>query len=403
MPAPEGLLDAEMSHPYWRRNLIVCLFGSFTTVVAMTLLLPYLPLYVERLGVRGDGAVARWSGVAYAATFLTAALSAPVWGRLGDRHGRKPMLVRASLGMAVTMSALGLVHNVQQLVGLRLLAGLVGGFASGSTILVAAQTPRDRSAWALGVLSVGTMSGTVAGPLVGGWLPTVIGIRATFLASGALIFIAFLGTVVFLQDERSPSAATAATSTRVVTHRRRVTVLLATSSMVMFATTSIEPILTLFVRSIDPGSAHPSGLAGIAFAATALGSIISAARMGRLADRWGHDRVIIASLLTAAVVSLLQTAVHQVWQLVALRLIMGLAIGGLLPSVFAAIRRLVPDGRVGQVLGLAVSAQYAGQVLGPLAGGLVASHAPLTSTFVVTAGVLVLVAMFLGSVGRERR
>ena len=103
----------------------------------MTLLLPFLPLYVEQLGVTDHAAIVQWSGVAYGATFLTAALFAPLWGRLADQYGRKLMLIRASLGMAVAMSLIGLSQNVYQLVGLRLLAGLLGGYSSGSTVLVA--------------------------------------------------------------------------------------------------------------------------------------------------------------------------------------------------------------------------------------------------------------------------
>src|SRR5258707_14550605 len=94
----------------WRRNLMVCLLGSFTTIVAMTLLLPILPLYVEELGVSDHAAIVQWSGVAYGATFLTAALTAPLWGKLADLYGRKLMLIRASLGMAVIMSLMGMAH-----------------------------------------------------------------------------------------------------------------------------------------------------------------------------------------------------------------------------------------------------------------------------------------------------
>ena len=174
--------DAGTAH--WRGNLWVCVFGTFTTIVAMTLLLPFLPLYVEQLGVSDHAAIVQWSGAAYGATFLTAALFAPLWGRLGDRHGRKLMLIRASLGMAVAMSLIGLSRNVWQLVGLRLLAGLLGGYSSGSTVLVATQTPRAHTAWALGVMSSGVMAGNLAGPLIGGVLPPLIGIRMTFLAAG---------------------------------------------------------------------------------------------------------------------------------------------------------------------------------------------------------------------------
>src|SRR6202012_3539993 len=163
--------DAILDAGPWRRNLVVCVFGSFPTIVAMTLLLPFLPLYVEQLGVTDHAAIVQWSGIAYGATFFTAALTAPLWGYLADRYGRKLMLIRASLGMAVAMSLTGMAHEIWQLVALRLLAGLLGGYASGSMVLVAAQTPKSRSGWALGVLSAGIMAGNLVGPLVGGVLP----------------------------------------------------------------------------------------------------------------------------------------------------------------------------------------------------------------------------------------
>ena len=188
----------------WFVNLIVCTIGSFTTIVAMTLILPFLPLYVEQLGVTDHAAVVQWSGIAYAVTYFAAALAAPVWGRLGDRYGRKSMLIRASLGMAIAMSLMGLAHDVWQLVALRVLPGLLGGYASGSTYLVATQTPKARSGWALGVLSSGIMAGNLIGPLVGGVLPPLIGIRSTFFLAGAAIFVTFIGTIVFIHEEKRP-------------------------------------------------------------------------------------------------------------------------------------------------------------------------------------------------------
>ena len=400
------VLSGGDEHPHWRTNLTVCLLGSFTTIIAMTLLLPYLPLYVEELGVTGQGQIAQWSAYAYAATFLTAAITAPLWGRLGDRYGRKSMLVRASLGMAITTAALGLVQSVEQLVGLRLMIGLAGGYASGSTILVAAQAPKERSAWALGILSIGTMAGTIVGPLVGGWVPALIGIRPTFFASGALIALAALGTIVFLKEDRRPRPPGRQPVTMPAGELRkaRLLVLLTAAAMVMFATMSIEPIITMVVRQLDPATNYASGLASFVFIASAVGSIVSAPRLGKLADRVGHNRVMVASLLTAAALAVLQAAVQQVWQLAVLRFCMGLALGGLLPTVTAALRRLVPQHRVGRVLGYGVSAQYAGHVIGPIAGGLVATNAQLSAVFVMTAITLTLVAGLLAaSSARGRR
>ncbi|MFD6178549.1 MULTISPECIES: MFS transporter [unclassified Isoptericola] len=385
-----------VEHPHWRRNLAVGTAGSFTTLVAMTLLVPFLPEYVRQLGVDDPGAVVRWSGIAYGATFLTAALTAPLWGALGDRFGRKSMLVRASLGMAVAMTLLGFVQSVEQLVAVRLLVGLLGGYSSGATILVAAQTPKDRSAWAIGVLSSGILAGNVVGPLVGGFVPAWVGIRPTFVVCGAVIFLAFLATTFLLREPRTgPRAPRAAARRRGVWSQVQrpgaVVALLATSSLLLFSTMSIEPIVTVYVEDLGQLS-HAAGVAGILVALTAVGSVVAAPRVGRLADRVGHTRVVVACLAAAGVLALAQALVTNVWQLGVLRVLLGLSLGGLLPSITAAVRHLAPPDAVGRVLGLGVSAQYVGQVAGPVLGGLVAAQAGLRAVFVATAVVLLAAA-----------
>ena len=128
---PELKEEDGTAAPHWKRNLAVCVFGSFTTIVSLTLVVPFLPLYVEQLGVQGQASIAEWSGACFAAAFFTAGLVAPLWGKLADRYGRKLMLIRASLGMAVGMSLMGMVGNVWQFFALRLLIGFLGGYASG--------------------------------------------------------------------------------------------------------------------------------------------------------------------------------------------------------------------------------------------------------------------------------
>ncbi|WP_267846514.1 MFS transporter [Robbsia betulipollinis] len=374
---------------YWRANLAVCVFGSFTTIVGMTLLLPFLPLYVAQLGVKDPAAIVEWSGIAFGATFFTAALTAPLWGRLADRYGRKLMLIRASLGMAVAMSLIGLSQNVWQLVALRLLAGLLGGYASGSTILVATQTPKSRTGWALGILSSGIMAGNVAGPMIGGSLPPIIGIRATFFASGALIFVAFLATTLLIREERRPVKTRAAQAVapregwHTLADKRPVVAMLVTGMLLMLANMSIEPIITVYVAQLVD-IRHVTFVSGLVMSAAALGSIVSASRLGKLADRIGHWNVIIGCLTACAALLIPQAFVTQGWQLIGLRFLMGLALGGLLPCVASVIRHNVPTGVAGNMLGYSTSAQYTGQVIGPLAGGFVGGHIGMRAVFLGT-------------------
>ena len=372
---------------YWRRNLIVCVFGCFTTIVAMTLLLPFLPLYVEQLGVTDHAAIAEWSGAAYGATFFTAALCAPLWGRLADLYGRKLMLIRASLGMAVAMSLIGLAQNVWQLVALRLLAGFLGGYASGSIVLVATQTPKSRSGWALGMLSSGVMAGSLAGPLIGGFLPPLIGIRSTFLAAGGVIFITFLATTFLIKEERRAPGARKSRPRggwAAVPVKGPLIAMMATGLLLMLANMSIEPIITVYVAQLVRDPSQVTKVAGVVMAAAALGSILSASRLGKLADRVGHWNVIIGCLLVSAVLLIPQAFVTSGWQLVALRFLMGLSLGGLLPCIASVIRHSVPDRATGSMLGYSTSSQYAGQVAGPLAGGFLGGHYGMRAVFLGT-------------------
>jgi len=373
----------------WKRNLWVCVLGSFSTIVAMTLLLPFLPLYVQQLGVTEPAAIARWSGLAYGATFFSAALTAPLWGRLADRYGRKLMLIRASLGMAVAMALIGMATAPWQLVALRLLAGLLGGYASGSTILVASQTPKAQTGWALGVLSSGIMAGNVVGPLLGGVLPPLIGIRHTFWLTGGVIFFAFLATTFLLKELPRSSVAKPRTDSESGAVNRRVVRLMWLSGMLLiFANMSIEPIITLYIGQFVQGSQAITVTAGLVMAAAALGSILSAPRLGKLADRIGHWRVLSGGLLACAALLIPQALITAAWQLIVLRFLMGMALGGLLPCITAIIRHNVPEGQVGRMLGYSTSAQYIGQVSGPLSGGFVGGAFGMRPVFLLTAVVM---------------
>ena len=388
--------EAALDEGPWKRNLIVCVFGSFTTIVGMTLLLPFLPLYVEQLGVSDHAAIVQWSGIAYGATFFTAALTAPLWGRLADRYGRKLMLIRASLGMAVAMSLIGMAHNVYELVGLRLLTGLLGGYASGSTVLVASQTPKSRSGWAIGVLSAGIMAGSLVGPLIGGILPPLIGIRATFFLSGGIIFITFLGTTFLIREGARPQGTRGNKSRggwSLLPDKRPVAAMWVTGLLLMIANMSIEPIITVYVAQLVDAP-QVTFVAGLVMSAAAFGSLLSSSHLGKLADRVGHWRIIIVCLAVSALLLIPQAFVTSSWQLIVLRFLMGLALGGLLPCIASVIRHNVPDAVTGSMLGYSVSAQYAGQVIGPLAGGFIGGHIGMRAVFLGTS-----VLMALGAIG----
>jgi MFS family permease len=242
------------------------------------------------------------------------------------------------------------------------------------------------------------MAGNLVGPLIGGALPPRIGIRATFLIAGGVIFLAFLATTFLIRENRRPTATETrkmqAGSWSRISDKRPVVAMLATGMLLMFATMSIEPIITVYVAELVTDSAKVTLVAGFVMSAAALGAILSAPRLGKLADRVGHWSVIVGALLVAALLLVPQAFVTESWQLIVLRFLMGLALGGLLPSVTSVIRHNVPDGVGGNVLGYSISAQYVGQVAGPVLGGFVGGHFGMRAVFLFTAVLLAIGALF---------
>ncbi|ANN79211.1 MFS transporter [Bordetella flabilis] len=388
---------AERNELYWKRNLAVCVFGSFTTLVSLSMLLPFLPLYVQQLGAKSSDDIVQWSAIAFGATFLGTAVTAPIWGKLADRYGRKPMLIRAAVGMAIVMSLIGLARNITDLVVLRLIAGLVGGYASASTVMIGTQAPRERAGWALGVLSTGALAGSLVGPLVGGFLPGLVGIRGTFFVGGGVIAVAALATIFLVreafdaQSHRSSKARAFSLNHNAI-NSPYIWTLLITAMMVLLSNMSIEPIITVYLGGLGVPHEKLAQSAGIIMACSALGSILAAPRLGALADRVGSRRVIIGCLVATSLVLLPQAFVKEWWQLGALRGLMGATLAGLLPSVAKLIRHSVYEGNSGSALGYLQSAQFSGQVVGPLLGGAIGIHMGLPHVFFVTSALLVLCA-----------
>jgi DHA1 family multidrug resistance protein-like MFS transporter len=395
-PGNEKFTYAAHNAQYWRRNLAVCVFGSFTTAISLSMLLPFLPLYVQQLGVTSTAAVVQWSGVAFGATFLGTAVTAPIWGQLADRYGRKPMLVRAAVGMAVVMSTIGLAHNVYELVALRFAAGLIGGYASASIVMIGTQAPPERSGWALGVLSTGVLTGNLIGPLIGGVLPNLIGIRGAFFAGGAVIVVAAILTIVLVREDFSARPAPKVKATQEQASSSASTrnylpfaALLVTAMMVLLSNMSIEPIITVYIAQLGVAHDRLATVAGIVMACSAFGSVLMAARLGALADRIGGWNVIIGCLVATGVVMIPQAFVTQWWQLAVLRGLMGMTLAGLLPSIAKLVRHAVHERQSGKMLGYLQSSQYAGQVIGPLIGGAIGVHLGMRYVFFVTGALLI--------------
>ena len=251
----------------WKRNLTVTWLGCFLTGAAFSLVMPFLPLYVEQLGVTGHSALNMWSGLVFSITFLFSAIASPFWGGLADRKGRKIMLLRSALGMAIVMMLMGMAQNIWQFLLLRALLGLLGGFIPNANALIATQIPRHKSGWALGTLSTGAVSGALLGPLAGGFLADHWGLRTVFFMTAAVLFICFLFTLFLIRENFVPIARKEMLSAREVfsslQNPKLVLSLFVTSLIIQVATGSIAPILTLYVRDLAGNVSNIAFISGM--------------------------------------------------------------------------------------------------------------------------------------------
>ncbi|WP_240544495.1 multidrug efflux MFS transporter [Exiguobacterium algae] len=379
--------------PLWKKNLWIVWLGSFLTAASMSLVLPFLPLFIEDLGVSDPDHVVTWSAVAFGATFLVAAIVSPLWGRLADRKGRKLMLIRASLGMSIVMVLISFVENVYQLVGLRLLMGAVSGFISAGITLVASQTPKEKSGWALGTLSTGGITGGLLGPLIGGLLADWIGLRSVFLFTGSALFLTFIITLIFIKEDFVPVKREELASMRTIftslKHPQLIIGLFATTFLIQFSTQSIGPLLTLYVRELNPYASSLAFMAGIVASAPGLAALLSAQRLGRLSDRYGAERILFWALLIYSAFLIPQAFVTSTTQLVFLRFGIGFATAALMPSVQSLLRQNTPSTATGRIFSYNQSAQFMGNLLGPLFGSQIVAHFGFSSLFIVTGLIMV--------------
>lgn len=382
----------------WKRNLIVCWFGVFVTAIGMSQLAPVLPLYIKQLGVNDIAKIEQWSGIAFGVTFIVSAIFSPIWGHAADKFGRKPMLLRASLGMSIVIFSMGFVHNIYQLVGLRLLQGVISGYITACTTLIATQTDKEHAGWALGTLSTAHIAGSLLGPMVGGYLEVAIGLQSVFFIVGALLMIAFITTLIFVKEQFTPTDKKTLNTRevwRVIPSPDLTITIFVTSFILQLALYSIEPIMTLYVGQLAKNTTHVALISGIAFSASGLASILAAPRLGRLADNIGCQKVMLVALVVSGIIFIPQAFVRNPWQLMIFRFMLGIATAGLLPSINALIKLSTPDSLTGRVFGFNISAQYLGIFSGSILGGQVAAHFGIQNVFFITSMLLLINAIWV--------
>lgn len=386
----------------WRRNLYAIAFAQFLAIVGFSLRAPFLPFFVADLGVTSAQDQALWAGVINAAGAGVMAVSAPIWGVVADRRGRRPMLLRAMFASVVTVGLMAFATQPWHLVGLRLIEGSLSGTVTAATTLVATTSPKARLGFTLGTVQTAIFAGSSLGPLVGGVLASLIGPRATFLVASSCLGVAGLIVLFVVREHFVPGARVAAAGQGLLRRiRGSVAVLMGgvmlTLVTVLFvvrtASMSVQPIIPLFVAELAPEIADPSALAGLTMGALGFTSASSAMIFGRMGDRRGHWPILLGCVLAAGLLYIPMAFVQHPWQLVVLQGLFGLTAGGLIPSANALIATVTAPERRGAMYGLTAGAGSLGGFVGPLAGAAIAAASGFRAPFLAVAALLLLLTI----------
>jgi len=389
----------------WKRNLAALWFAEFTAIFGFSFAFPFLSIFLTQdLGVHPGRELDLWTAASASASGVSMAIASPIWGVLGDRFGRKPMLVRSMVGGAITVGLIFFAQTPVQLMILRFAQGATSGTVAAATALVAAETPRHRVGWALGVVTSAVALGGAIGPVVGGIAAALFGLRNVFLGGGVLLLISMIPVFLIVRESdrriiEGPRPSTLALIREKPGLVKSLAVLIGAQGLVTVVTSATQILVVL--KLIEAASSFASTAAGFAFGAQGVANSVSAIGYTRVTRRLGYVRTTaLASMLLGGVVALLIVAPGALW-IVGLVGLVGLLNGTVIPATASMIGLETPAQAQSTVFGFNASSIAIGFSIGPIIAGGVAATANVDTAFGVSAVLCLGLAALLAIGARE--
>lgn len=394
---PTGLF----SHlPGWKKNLYALWLAQLLVMIGTNAYIPFIPLYIRELGITNDIDAQRWAGLMYAAPFFISMITIPLWGSLGDRYGKKFAVVRAVAGLTLSLALMGFVQNIWQLFFLRIIQGAVSGFVAASISLISSTAPEHKNASALGFLQSSVYAGGVIGPLFGGLIADFSGMRTVFLCVTVLCAFSIGISVLWVQDSSHSSRHQqqpykVRDNLRFVLTHPEMRNLMTMMMILQIGINATTPILVYFLEHLEAPKAILATISGAMVAIVGIITTIFTPFWGRRNDKKPYQKTLAIACLFVGIATSLHALVPNFFWLIPLRLIIGVFLGAIIPTLYAAIVKRSPKERRGGVVGLGTSATLLGSLISPLFSGWLASSIGLRWAFALSGAVFMIVCPVL--------
>lgn len=384
----------------WKIVLAILTCNVVLMSASYTMLIPFLPLYLmKELGV-AQADVNMWNGAIFSVSFLVGAVMAPIWGKMADKKGRKIMAVRSSVGLAITYFLGGIVTSPEQLFMVRVLQGFAAGLWASELAIISASVPMEKLGLSLGVMQAALTSGAVIGPLLGGVLAEVFGMRASFMIAGGALFTISLITIFFVPE---PPREAGDTSDRPQVKQREllrnpvIKQMLILAVLVQMVILILQPIITLYVAQLRGSMDNIVLIAGIVFSLGGIASSLSAPFWGRMGQKKSFGKMMYMAMGGAGICLLIQAIPNRLMLFAVMQFVTGLFFAGINPSISAVLANNTGSSVRGSIFGMLFSAQQLGSMAGPLLGGAVGTYWGLKEVFIVAGVIMILTSTFVCS------
>ena len=344
-PGPAARWSPSSWEP-WQRNQWAIYAAVLISFLSFTFVMPFLPQYVQRLGVTDPGRAALWSGLLFGISPLLGGLLTPFWVRVAERTGNKPMIMRSLISYVVLVGLMGVCTNVWQLLVLRILLGIFSGFSSFALAVLGVTVPKERVSQAIGTLQSVQFAAAALGPFLGGTLADALGLRITFFLSAAVNVVAcavFFWLFDAGYDRGAAPRQKERASLAVLAGLPGFLAIMVTLFAVNFIERTFGPLIPLYVRQLHAPEQFLGTISGAVITLGSFAAAIAAATMGRL-SRFRDPRLLLLLTLSGGGLILIPiTLAQQWWWLLLLRPMLDLFIGGNTTLTYALASRTLPE------------------------------------------------------------